>query len=721
MSRQSALVSGLIWIVAAGGFLSTAEAQFSQQGGKLTAPDAGPSAGLGSSAAVSADGITAIVGAPGDNGQLGAAFIFARSGDVWMEQAKLVGTGSVGSQVLQGTSVGISGDGNTVIVGGYADNSLNGAAWIFTRSGGVWTQQGPKLVGTGVSGRGAQGSSVGLSGDGNTAIIGGPSDAAGVGAVWVFTRTGTTWSQQGGKLTGIGALGAANQGAGVALSGDGNTAIVGGPNDNAPDANSAVGAIWVYTRVQGVWTQQGNKLVVISNGAVGAALGPSRQGWSVAVSADGNTAVAGGRTDNGNVGAAWVWSRGNNTWTQQAKLVGTDVSGLPLQGTSVSVASDGSTAVVGGFNDNGGAGAMWVFKRSAGVWTQQGSKLVGSGGSPNANQGSSVSISSDGLTAISGGPNDGGGTGAFWAFATPQSITPLSVDPAFGSASSGVFTFKFIDPNGYQNLSPVDVIFNNVLDGRSACYIAIVPSGPNSASVFLVDNAGDAGGPFAGLVVPGFGSVSNNQCTINAAASAILGTGDTLTVTLALSFSTGFAGSKVVYMSAQDGAFTSGWQALGFWQVPGGTPFGPSVNGMTPPRSSGSGQTYTFNYNDSNGWQDLSVVNVLINTALNGIRGCYVAFAPTGANSGLLYLVDDAGDAGGPFAGGLVLPGSGTISNGQCTINGSGSSVNGSGNSLSLSLAMSFSGSFSSNRIVYEAARSASVNSGWQVVGTIGQ
>src|SRR5262249_39706276 len=158
--------------------------------------------------------------------------VFARFGNSWLEQAKLVGSGSVGSQVLQGTSVGISGDGNTVIVGGYADNSQNGAAWIFTRSTGVWTQQ-AKLVGSNGSGRPAQGSSVGLSGDGNTAIVGGPQDSAGVGAVWIFGRSGNTWTQQGGKLTGIGALGAANQGSSVALSGDGSTAIVGGQNDNA--------------------------------------------------------------------------------------------------------------------------------------------------------------------------------------------------------------------------------------------------------------------------------------------------------------------------------------------------------------------------------------------------------------------------------------------------------------------------------------------------------
>jgi hypothetical protein len=85
---------------------------------------------------------------------------------------KLVGTGAVAPSV-QGDSVALSADGNTAIVGGCCDNSYTGAAWVFTRSGGVWTQQGDKLVGTGAVGNANQGWSVALSADGNTAIVGG--------------------------------------------------------------------------------------------------------------------------------------------------------------------------------------------------------------------------------------------------------------------------------------------------------------------------------------------------------------------------------------------------------------------------------------------------------------------------------------------------------------------------------------------------------------------
>ena len=134
----------------------------------------------------------------------------------------------------------MSADGNTAIVGGYLDNDGAGAAWVFARSGGVWTQQSNKLVGTSPTGTANQGWATALSTDGNTALVGGPADNNGAGAVWVFTRTGGVWAQQGTKLEGSSAAGPANQGWAVALSSDGNTALIGGPADN-----SGAGAVWV--------------------------------------------------------------------------------------------------------------------------------------------------------------------------------------------------------------------------------------------------------------------------------------------------------------------------------------------------------------------------------------------------------------------------------------------------------------------------------------------
>ena len=208
---------------------------------------------------------------------------------------------------------------------------------------------------------------------------------------------GAQFVQQGGKLVAADPAGYPEQGWSVALSADGNTAIVGGPDDNC-NANGCVGAAWVYTRSGGVWAQQGSKLV--GTGAVGYA----EQGYSVALSADGNTALVGGPYDvpapsGSSVGAAWVFTRSGGVWAQRGgKLTATDAVGSSEQGWSVSLSSDGNTAIVGGPGDSGtisgGPGAAWVFTRSGNVWTQQGSKLVGAGAVGNAAQGSSVALSS---------------------------------------------------------------------------------------------------------------------------------------------------------------------------------------------------------------------------------------------------------------------------------------------------------------------------------------
>jgi len=155
----------------------------------------------------------------------------------------------------------------------------------------------------------------------------------------------------------------------VAISADGNTAIAGGPTDNA-----SVGAVWVWTRSGSSWTQQGNKLV----GSSGTVNG-GNQGFSVALSADGNTAIEGGPGENPS-GAAWVWTRSGGVWSQQGNsLIGTGVVFIADQGSSVSLSADGNTALIGAQLDNQNTGAFWVWTRSGSTWTQQGNKLVGSG------------------------------------------------------------------------------------------------------------------------------------------------------------------------------------------------------------------------------------------------------------------------------------------------------------------------------------------------------
>jgi hypothetical protein len=432
---------------ATGNFTVTAsQTPNTQQGSKLVGTGAVGNAVQGRSISISADGNTALVGGDNDNSGAGAAWVYTRSGGTWSQQgSKLVGTGA-SSDAQQGFSVSISADGNTAIVGGYFDNFGVGAAWVYTRSGGTWSQQGSKLVGTGAV-VANQGYSVSISADGNTAIVGGNYDDFGVGAAWVYTRSGGTWSQQGSKLVGTGAVGAAYQGQSVSISADGNTAMVGGSLDNG-----AAGAAWVYTRSGGTWSQQGSKLV--GTGAWGIV---AYQGTSVSISADGNTAIVGGNQDNVQAGAAWVYTRSGGTWSQQgSKLVGTGAVAAE-QGWSVSISADGNTALVGGYTDNGNAGAAWVYTRSGGTWSQQGSKLVGTGAVGAAYQGYSVSISADGNTAVVGGLFDNSQAGAAWVYnyAPPLAIIATGTLSAFTSCAgtaSAEQTFTVSGSNLTANL-----------------------------------------------------------------------------------------------------------------------------------------------------------------------------------------------------------------------------------------------------------------------------
>jgi hypothetical protein len=387
-----------------------------QQGTKRVGTGATNTSLQGQSVAVSSDGNTAIIGAPSDNSNVGGAWIFVRSGTTWTQQGgKLVGTGAVGA-AKQGYSVAISADGNTVAIGGNLDNLANGAVWVFTRAGITWTQQGSKLVGTGNTGYAQQGSSLSLSADGNTLAVGGVGDNSYAGAAWVFTRVGGVWGQQGAKLVGTtGAIGKARQGCSVSLSSDGNYLISGGYNNNTRQ-----GASWIFNRVSNVWTEQAQ---LLGTGGVAS----SYQGYAVAINADGTTAIVGGPNDVATLtGAVWIFTRSGSTWTQQGgKLTGTGASGASRQGGSVAISADGNTAVWGGFGDATNTGAMWVYKRSGSTWTQQGGKLTGSGATGPAKQGTSIAVSSTGHTALLGGPTDATNKGAVWVY-VPNSVSSFT-------------------------------------------------------------------------------------------------------------------------------------------------------------------------------------------------------------------------------------------------------------------------------------------------------
>jgi hypothetical protein len=327
----------------------------------LLAGDASTNDLLGSAVAIAGD--TAIVGAPNDDGAAGAAYVFVRTGSTWAAQQKLVATDTAGLQAF-GNALALSGD--TALVGARFDDNASGtdagAAYVFVRSGGVWTQQ-QKLIGADTDAFDELGAAVALSGD--TAVVGAlRANDGSAGAVYVFVRSGGTWSQQQ-KLTASDAAGGDNFGLAVAIAGD--TLIAGAARDDNANGSDA-GAAYVFTRTAGTWSEQ--QKLLAGDGAES-----DRFGTSVAVS--GETSLVGAFWDDtlagSNAGSAYVFTRAGTAWSQQQKLQGADSAAGDQFGVAVSLASD--TALVGADFDTtfGGAlaGSAYVFVRTGGLWQQQ--------------------------------------------------------------------------------------------------------------------------------------------------------------------------------------------------------------------------------------------------------------------------------------------------------------------------------------------------------------
>ena len=366
---------------------------------------------FGYSAALSADGNTAIVGAYLYNASRGSAYVFTRdvSGSWILQQELTASDGAAGDYF--GWSVSLSADGNTAIAGAYLDdvgaNSTQGSAYVYTRDGaGTWTEQ-DQLTASDGAASDQYGYSVTLSADGYTAIVGAYSDDVGAnvdqGSAYVYTRDGAgVWTEQDQLTASDGAAGD-RFGCSVALSANGNTAIVGAHYDVVTVSNQ--GSAYVYTRDgAGAWTQQ-DRL------NPGDAANGDQFGWSVALSADGNTALVGAYSDNvganSNQGSAYLFTRdGAGVWTEQDQLTASDGAANDQLGSFVALSSDGNTALVGAFFDDVGAnsnqGSAYVFTRDgAGVWIQQ-AQFIASDGVANDRLGRSVALSTDGNTAIAG-------------------------------------------------------------------------------------------------------------------------------------------------------------------------------------------------------------------------------------------------------------------------------------------------------------------------------
>jgi hypothetical protein len=180
--------------------------------------------------------------------------VFRRNGTRWAQEAKLIPGGETGTGQF-GRSVALSAAGTIALVGAPADANGTGAAWAFTRTKAGWSELGGPLTGSRAAGPPGFGHSVSLSSTGTTAVVGGPVDSDGAGAAWVFALRGASWSP-GPKLTAKREVGPGQFGDSLALSSNGNRLIVGGATDSA-----GAGAVWLFSRTGRDWAAIGNKLV----------------------------------------------------------------------------------------------------------------------------------------------------------------------------------------------------------------------------------------------------------------------------------------------------------------------------------------------------------------------------------------------------------------------------------------------------------------------------
>jgi FG-GAP repeat len=434
----------------------------------------------GNASAISADGGTLAVGAPHENSgakgingnqddhslySSGAVYVFTRKANAVTQQA-YIKAASPGETANFGSSVALSRDGNTMAVAAYYESSaakgINGnqddrsipeagAVYIFVRNGNAWSQQayikasntGNAAVGDAYAEGDQFGYSMALSADGNTLAVGAigeDSNATGVngnqddnsanqaGAAYVFTRTGSTWSQQAyikSTMTRANVL----FGYSIGISGNGDTLAVA-----EYDADRGKGALYVLTRSGGAWTHQAR--IQAENAEIQDSLG-----YSLALSEDGNTLASGAADEdclkpginpagcendqesNQSSGAAYVFVRNGTTWTQQVFLKASNPGKEDWFGVRIAISGDGNTVAVGAQNEDSAAkgingkqdddsapeaGAVYLFTRAGTTWTQH-SYVKASNTHAGDEFGSSIALTRDGRTLLVGARGEDGG------------------------------------------------------------------------------------------------------------------------------------------------------------------------------------------------------------------------------------------------------------------------------------------------------------------------
>ena len=291
------------------------------------------------------------------------------------------------------------------------------------------------------------------------------------------------------------------------------------------------------------------------------------------------------------------------------------------------------------------------------------------------------------------------------AVPTNQAPTANSVSPSSGSGTGVTFGYAVSDPDGYQDLTGMQMLINETLAGANSCWLFYRPA---SNELYLQNDAGSA---WLGPETVGTGGLlQNSKCEVNAGTSSVSPSGTDLMLNLTVEFPQG--GAKTNWLWVDDTAGqTQGWKQVGTWTAVGTGNHSPAADSVTP--SSGIGANVTFNYavSDLDGYQDLTGMQMLINETLVGANSCWLFYRPA---SNELYLQNDAGSA---WLGPETVGTGGLLQNSKCEVNAGTSSVSPSGTDLILDVAVEFSQAGNKTNWLW-VDDTAGQTQGWKQVGT---
>jgi nucleoside-specific outer membrane channel protein Tsx len=412
------------------------------QQAELTASDS--AAGDQFGASVSVSGSTIVVGAEaktvGSNADQGAAYVFTLSGGSWSQTAKLTASdGAANDQFGQRVAV----SGSTIVVAApehkVGSNVDEGMAYVFVKPAGGWVNatETAQLTASDGAAHDLFGIVAGVSG--STIVVGDPNHTVGghvlQGAAYVFVEPASGWVNATETQKLIASDGAASDGFGsVAISG---STIVVGAGGHKVGSNAHQGAVYVFTLSGGSWSQTAE--LTASDGA-------ANDEFGAAVAVSGSTIVADApiRKVGSNIeqGVAYVFALSGGSWAQTAELTASD--GTAQDGFGWGVEVSGSTLVVGALSQ--GNGTAYVFTLSGGSWSQT-AELTSSDGTTSEEFGGSVSVS--GSTIVVGADLHANITGAAYVFIPVPGVTAVSTSKLTGAYKSGAsipITVTFSDP-----------------------------------------------------------------------------------------------------------------------------------------------------------------------------------------------------------------------------------------------------------------------------------